>query len=339
MKRSRNASLKPYNSFSVEARAAQLIELESVNDIDEFIANDRFDSQRDLILGGGSNILFTADVEGCVILNRVPGKRIVEDAGDDVIIEASGGENWHQLVLWSLDQGLSGIENLSLIPGLAGAAPMQNIGAYGVELADVLESVKAIDLPSRERREFDNTQCRFAYRDSRFKSDDAGRYLITGIRLRLRREFRPRLTYSGIAEELASMGIDTPGARQVSDAVIRIRQRKLPDPALTGNAGSFFKNPLVDRAAADLLLREFPGLPAHPDGEQAKLSAAWMIEHCGWKGRSMGQAAVSDKHALVLINKGDASGAEILALADAIRESVLERFSVELQPEPLIIRP
>lgn len=337
MKRSQNASLKRYNSFSVEARAAQLIELESAQDIDTFIADCRFDKQRDLILGGGSNILFASDVDGSVILNRVPGKRIVEDSADDVVIEASAGENWHQLVSWSLDQGLSGIENLSLIPGLAGAAPMQNIGAYGVELADVLESVQAIDLHSRERREFDNTHCQFAYRNSRFKSDDAGRYLITGIRLRLRRHFKPRLGYSGIVEELASMGIGTPTARQVSEAVIRIRRRKLPDPAVTGNAGSFFKNPLVSQAMADTLAKTFPGLPAYPDGEKAKLSAAWMIESCGWKGRSMGQAAVSEKHALVLVNKGNASGAEILALADAIRESVQERFEVELQPEPLII--
>ena len=339
MKRSHNASLKPYNSFSVEARAAQLIELESLDDIDELIANHRFDSQRDLVLGGGSNILFASDIEGRVILNRVRGKRIVEDLGSDVIVEASAGENWHHLVLWTLDQGLSGIENLSLIPGLAGAAPLQNIGAYGVELADVLESVQAVDLLSRERRAFDNAQCRFAYRDSRFKSADAGRFLITGIRLRLQRGFTPRLAYSGIVEELASMGIATPNPRQVSDAVIRIRQRKLPDPAVTGNAGSFFKNPVVSRSTAERLSGDFPGLPVYPSGEDVKLAAAWMIENCGWKGRSMGRAAVSEKHALVLINKGAASGAEILALADAIRESVLDRFEIELQPEPLIVRP
>ena len=339
MKRSHNASLKPYNSFSVEARAAQLIELESLDDIDELIANHRFDSQRDLVLGGGSNILFASDIEGHVILNRMRGKRIVEDLGGDVIVEASAGENWHHLVLWTLDQGLSGIENLSLIPGLAGAAPLQNIGAYGVELADVLESVQAVDLLSRERRAFDNSQCRFAYRDSRFKSADAGRFLITGIRLRLQRGFTPRLAYSGIVEELASMGIATPNPRQVSDAVIRIRQRKLPDPAVTGNAGSFFKNPVVSRSTAERLSGDFPGLPVYPSGEDVKLAAAWMIENCGWKGRSMGRAAVSEKHALVLINKGAASGAEILALADAIRESVLDRFEIELQPEPLIVRP
>lgn len=339
MKRSQNASLKRYNSFSVEARAAELIELESASDIDEFIANDRIDGRRDLLLGGGSNILFASDIEGRVVLNRVPGKCIVDDSGDEAIIEASAGENWHQLVLWSLEQGLSGIENLSLIPGLAGAAPMQNIGAYGVELADVLESVQAVDMATGQRHDFNNAQCHFSYRDSRFKSADAGRYLIAGIRLRLQRRFNPRLAYSGIAEELATMGIATPNARQVSDAVIRIRRRKLPDPAVIGNAGSFFKNPLVERETADALATEFPGLPVYPAGDRAKLSAAWMIEKCGWKGRSMGQAAVSEKHALVLTNMGNATGQEILALADAIRGSVLEHFGIELQPEPLIIRP
>ncbi len=337
MKRSFNVSLKPLNSFAVEARAAQLIELESADDLLAFSTEHRFDRARDLILGGGSNILFTTDIEGTVILNRVPGKRIVEDSGDEVVLEASAGENWHQLVLWSLAQGLSGIENLSLIPGQAGAAPLQNIGAYGVELADVLDSVMTIDLESLKPREFQNSQCQFEYRNSRFKSMDAGKFMITAIRLRLRRKFMPRLSYSGIGEELALMGIDTPTASQVSDAVIRIRQRRLPDPRVHGNAGSFFKNPLVSRLTADLLLRDFKDLPVYSDGDQAKLSAAWMIEKCGWKDRSLGRAAVSGQHALVLINSDNASGADILALADAIRESVRDRFNIELQPEPLII--
>jgi UDP-N-acetylmuramate dehydrogenase len=337
VKRSFNVSLKPLNSFGVEASAAQLIELESTDDLLAFSAEHRFDRTRDLILGGGSNILFTTDIEGTVILNRVPGKRIVEDSGDEVVLEASAGENWHKLVLWSLAQGLSGIENLSLIPGQAGAAPLQNIGAYGVELADVLDSVMTIDLESRQPRVFQNSQCQFEYRNSRFKSTDAGKFMITAIRLRLRRKFMARLSYSGIGEELSLMGIDTPTAGQVSDAVIRIRQRRLPDPRVHGNAGSFFKNPLVSRLTADLLLRDFKDLPVYSDGGQAKLSAAWMIEKCGWKGRSLGRAAVSGQHALVLINRDNASGADILALADTIRESVRNRFNIELQPEPLII--
>lgn len=339
MKRILDASLKPFNSFSVEARAGQLLVLESEDDLRALMTEHVFDPKRDLVLGSGSNVLFAGDVDGTVILNRITGRRIVEDSNDTALLEAHGGENWHQLVLWSLEQGLSGIENLSLIPGLAGAAPMQNIGAYGVELADVLDSVQALDLGSGAIREFGNRDCQFAYRDSRFKSADAGKYLITLIRLRLKRNFEANLKYAGLQEELQSMGIAEPSAKQVSDAVIRIRLRRLPDPGLTGNAGSFFKNPVVSQAHAMRLQQDHAGLPVYPlDAASAKLSAAWMIEQCGWKGRSMGQAAVSDKHSLVLINRGNANGAEILALADAIRGSVLDRFNVELQPEPLVIR-
>jgi UDP-N-acetylmuramate dehydrogenase len=337
MKRIHNASLKHLNSFSVEAHAGQLLELESEEDLQAFISNHRFNKDRDLILGGGSNILFAADVEGTVVLNRVGGKRIVEDSKDDALVEVNAGENWHQLVLWCLDQGLSGIENLSLIPGLAGAAPMQNIGAYGVELADVLDAVQTIDLDNGQSREFRKDDCQLEYRNSRFKSVDAGKYLITGIRMRLQRHFIPKLAYKGLADELLSMGIGSPTAQQVSAAVIRIRQRKLPDPELRGNAGSFFKNPVVKKATASLLKKEFPGLPVYPAGHEAKLSAAWLIDQCGWKGRSLGRAAVSGQHALVLINKGNATGAEILALAGTIQVSVQDRFGIYLQPEPLII--
>lgn len=340
MKRTLNASLRHLNTFAVEARARQLLELEIETDLEEFISGHRFDPACDLILGGGSNILFAHDVEGTVVLNRISGKRIVEDSDNEVLLEASGGENWHRLVLWSLEQGLSGIENLSLIPGLAGAAPMQNIGAYGVELADVLDSVQALDLEEGTTREFKSDECQLEYRNSRFKSTDAGRYLITRIRLRLYRNFTPKLEYRGLSEELLAKGIKTPTEKNVSDAIIRIRQSKLPNPETVGNAGSFFKNPVVSRSTADLLASNYAGLPLYPQNiGETKLSAAWLIEHCGWKGRSLGRAAVSDQHALVLINKGGASGKEILALADAIRESVLKQFDIELQPEPQIVRP
>ena len=339
MKRTLEASLKHLNSFSVEARAAKLLELESENDLQTFAKQFHFDPASDLILGAGSNILFAGDIEGTVILNRIPGKKIVTDSQDEVLVEVCAGENWHQLVLWSLDQGLSGIENLSLIPGLAGAAPMQNIGAYGVELADVLDSVQALDLESGKFREFKHKDCHFAYRNSRFKSADAGRYLITRIRLRLQRNFEAKLGYAGLGEELQAMGIEVPTAKHVSEAVIRIRRRKLPDPRVIGNAGSFFKNPVVGRATAKLLEKEFAGMPIFPmDDNAAKLSAAWLIEQCGWKGRSMGRAAVSDQHALVLVNKDNATGADLLALANAIRESVQDRFAIELQPEPRIVQ-
>jgi len=338
MKRIADASLKHLNSFSVEARAHRLIELTSEQDLQTFTSEHRFDAKRDVILGGGSNILFAGDIEGSVVLNRITGKKIIEDSGDEVLVQAHAGENWHQLVLWCLGQGLSGIENLALIPGLTGAAPMQNIGAYGVELADVLQSVQTIDLKSGQDREFKHRECQLGYRDSRFKSADAGKYLITGIRLLLRRTFKPNLAYKGLAEELLSMGISEPTAQQVCEAVVRIRQRKLPDPNTVGNAGSFFKNPVINREIANALAKEFEGLPVYPAEGGAKLSAAWMIEHCDWKGRSIGGAAVSEQHALVLINKGDATGTEILALAKAIQDSVKKRFDIELQTEPIIIR-
>ena len=338
MKRVPGASLKNYNSFGVEAYAGELLTLESEEDL-EVIANEPgFDPANDLILGEGTNVLFAGDVSGRVILNRITGKSIIETSQDSALIEACGGENWHQLVVWSLDQGLSGLENLSLIPGLAGAAPIQNIGAYGVELADSLHSVEVFDPVSKRRHDIQKNDCGFGYRDSRFKSRDNGRFLITRIRLRLDRKFKPRLAYAGIEHELRMQGIDSPTATDVSNAVIRIRQRKLPDPKVIGNAGSFFKNPLVKRSLAKALVREYSGLPVYPvDDKNAKLSAAWLIESCGWKGRSMGEAAVYDKHALVLINKGQATGQDILALADTIRDSVKGRFGIDLQAEPRII--
>ena len=339
MKQIANASLKHFNSFSVEAHASQLLVLESEHDLKTFADGFRFDSQRDLILGGGSNVLFVGDVEGSVILNRVMGRKIVADSDNEVLVEACGGENWHQLVLWSLDQGLSGIENLSLIPGLAGAAPIQNIGAYGVELSDVLVSLQAIDLKTGEFHEFSRSDCQFDYRSSRFKSADAGRFLITRIRLRLQRDFTPRLAFAGLDEELRSMGIEHVTAKQLSDAVIRIRQRKLPDPETIGNAGSFFKNPVVDSAVADMLKRDFSELPVYAaENGKSKLSAAWMIDQCGWKGHREGDAGVSDQHALVLVNHGNASGRQLLNLANAIGESVKSRFGIDLKPEPRIIQ-
>lgn len=340
MKRSDNASLRHLNSFAVEARAGQLLEIECVDDLQVFTDDFHFDRKRDLVLGGGSNILFAGDVDGTVVLNRVVGKRIVAESDDTVLVEACAGENWHQLVLWSLGQGLSGLENLSLIPGLAGAAPIQNIGAYGVEFADVLDTVEALDLANGKLRMFSADDCRLGYRDSRFKGIEADKYLITRIRLRLQRRFEANLAYPGLRVELDSMGINRPSAKQVSEAVIRLRRRKLPDPAVAGNAGSFFKNPVVGNDLAESLQREFDGLPVYAVGSgMSKLSAAWLIEHCGWKGRRRGGAAVSEQHALVLVNRGHATGIELLELATAIADSVRQRFALDLVPEPRIVRP
>ena len=338
MKRSQHASLKHLNSFSVEASADQILELESEQDLLALAAEHQYDPTTDLVLGGGSNVLLATNVQGTVILNRVTGKRIVSETGNEVLVEVCGGENWHQLVLWTLEQGFSGIENLSLIPGLAGAAPMQNIGAYGVELSNVLESVRAIELKTGELHQFDQNECKLSYRDSRFKSKDANRFLISHVVIRLQKQFVPKLAYAGLLEELSSMGIDQPTAKQVSEAVIRIRLRKLPNPEVTANAGSFFKNPIVDRLRADALRKDFTDLPAYAttDGN-AKLSAAWMIDQCGWKGHREGDAGVSNQHALVLVNYGNAGGQHLLDLANAINESVKKRFGILLTPEPRII--
>lgn len=334
MRRADDVSLRRYNSFGVEARAREVVQLDSLSDLEGL----NFDPACDLVLGGGSNLLLANDIEGTVFLNRIRGMRILSDRDGIATVEAAAGEIWHSLVLWSLAHGLTGLENLSLIPGLAGAAPLQNIGAYGVELSDVLESVQAWDWQSRERVEFSNTDCQFGYRDSRFKSGDAGRYLVTALRLRLSRQFEPRLTYSGLGEQLAKMEISSPTARQVSQAVIMLRKRKLPDPALVGNAGSFFKNPLVTCEAADSLRSRFPDLPLFAvEGRHCKLGAGWMIEHCGWKGFREGDAGVSERHALVLVNHGHASGREILALADKVSESVFETFGIRLETEPRIV--
>lgn len=334
MRQAQDVSLRRYNTFGVEARAARVVQIDSVGEL----PGQAFFPATDLVLGGGSNVLLADDLNGTVFLNRIRGMRIVSDEQDSVLVEACAGEIWHSLVLWTLAQGLSGLENLSLIPGLSGAAPLQNIGAYGVELADLLESVQAWDWAAGRLLRFGNRDCGFGYRSSRFKSDNAQRYLITAIRLRLSRSYQPRLSYPGLAEQLAAMGISQPTAQQVSRAVIALRKRKLPDPARLGNAGSFFTNPVVDPGQAESLRRRFPELPVHALGARhAKLGAAWMIEHCGWKGYRHGDAGVAEQHALVLVNHGRASGAQILELADMVRQSVHETFGIELQTEPVIV--
>lgn len=328
-------SLRAFNSFGTQARAGLVLAIETEEDL---LALPGFDFERDLLLGGGSNVLILDDVPGTVYLNRISGIEILEDDGETALVEAGAGENWHELVLWSLDRGLCGLENLSLIPGLAGAAPIQNIGAYGVELSSVLVSVTAWDWRSGAWASLPAADCAFGYRDSRFKSIEPGRYLITSIRLRLWRSFRARLDYPGLAGELERAGVTRPTARDVSEAVVRLRRNKLPDPAVCGNAGSFFKNPVLPPAEAEALLERFPGLPAWPaERGQRKLSAAWMIEHCGFKGCREGDAGVSERHALVLVNHGSASGREIEALARRIRSVVEDSFGVRLEYEPRLV--
>jgi UDP-N-acetylmuramate dehydrogenase len=332
MKVTERPSLKHLNTFGLDARAAALVEIENEEDL---LGIPGIDPLRDFVLGGGSNVVFLGDVPGTVYRNRIRGIDIVGEENGRVLVEAGAGEDWHGLVCWTLGRGLAGLENLSLIPGTVGAAPIQNIGAYGVELASVLDLVTAWDWRTGSWVTLSRDDCRFDYRDSRFRSGEPGRYLITSVRLALSREFEPRLDYPGLAEELGTI---EPSAAAVSEAVIRLRRRKLPDPLETGNAGSFFKNPRVPAGEATALLEQHPGLPvwALGDGE-FKLSAAWMIEACGLKGRQEGGARVSERHALVLVNTGGASGHDVSALAVEVQKAVFEAFGLRLEPEPLLV--
>ncbi|MDT8321141.1 MAG: UDP-N-acetylmuramate dehydrogenase [Xanthomonadales bacterium] len=335
MQISERPSLRGLNSFGLEARAQRAVTIETEDDLTSL---PPFNPRADLLLGGGSNVLLTTDVPGTVFLNRIRGRAIVAEHDGQAWVEVGAGENWHRLVRWSLDEGLCGLENLSLIPGLAGAAPIQNIGAYGVELSGIVDRLTAWDWHTANRVRFARADCGFAYRESRFKSAEPDRYLIISLRLRLSREFNARLDYAGLSEELAAAGVLNATPRDVSDAVIRLRRRKLPDPAKCGNAGSFFKNPVVSKETATGLLNEYPELPVWADdAEQVKLSAAWMIERCGCKGQRRGDAGVSQRHALVLINHGAATGRDVLALAESIKARVADRFGITLETEPRIL--
>ncbi len=328
-----NAELAQLSTFRLPARAAELACIESP---EQLLALPPTQGP-ELILGGGSNTLFVADYPGRVVVNRMRGVRIKAD-GEDVLVSAAAGENWHALVRRCLDHRLYGIENLVMIPGSVGAAPMQNIGAYGVELADVFESLEALDRESGERVRFSRDDCRFGYRDSRFKSGDRGRFVICEVTLRLSRTFAPQAGYASLAAELKRAGIGLPGPRQLAAAVMRLRRHRLPDPARLANAGSFFKNPVVDAKTAKPLLAEHPELPHWPlPGGDCKLAAAWMIESLGWKGRSLGRVGVYRHHALVLVNHGGATSAELLELVAAISDSVASRFGLRLEPEPVMV--
>ncbi len=332
-----DADLSARNTFGVPARAPWLLEVNNASTLAEALALPQIRGLPLLPIGGGSNLLFAGDAPGVVLALRGDRVRILADDGEAAIIRADAGLGWHALVLWSLRQGLCGLENLALIPGHAGAAPIQNIGAYGAEVGEFVHAVEAWDRDAGQTVRLDRASCAFGYRDSVFKRQP-DRYLLLALELALPRQAPLRTGYAGIAEELQAMGVDAPGAADVAAAVIRIRQRKLPDPAVTGNAGSFFKNPLVGQAQADALKAEHPALPVFGAGEhQRKLSAAWLIEAAGWKGARDGDAGVSPDHALVLVNHGQATGAQLLALARRIAASVQERFGVTLEPEPRVI--
>jgi UDP-N-acetylmuramate dehydrogenase len=331
----RDVDLSAFNTFALPAIARRLIRVKSAADARSFAANDH--DAPPLILGGGSNLLLAGGDIATVLKVEIPGRRKLGEDGDALLVEAGAGENWHDFVRWTLAAGWAGLENLSLIPGTAGAAPIQNIGAYGMEMAERFDSLDALDLTTGATRQFDAAACRFAYRESVFKHQP-GRWLVTAVRFRLPRRWQPRLGYGELGGELAARGIASPTPRQVSDAIIAIRRRKLPDPAKLGNAGSFFKNPLVDTARCAALRANYPALPHYPQTNgQVKLAAGWLIEQCGWKGQRHGAAGCHAGQALVLVNHGGATGADILALAAAIRSDVCARFGVDLEIEPVVV--
>ena len=356
----KNVPLQPFNTFGIAARAQSLVRVHSVHDVLAVLADPALASAPKFVLGGGSNIVLTGDVKPVVLKIEIKGLRLVQETDRAFIVEAGAGEGWHDCVAWTLAQGLHGLENLALIPGTVGAAPVQNIGAYGVELQDRFESLDAIDLATGQPFTLDAAQCGFGYRDSVFKhapSDAqesgglprgmglAGRAVITHVRFRLPKPWKPVLGYLDLERRRAEAGVDHPSAQQIFDWVCDIRRAKLPDPAVLGNSGSFFKNPTVSPdQCADIIARE-PRIVHYPmpDGT-IKLAAGWLIDACGWKGKTIGKAGVYEKQALVLVNRGDrhsaedsVTGGEVMTLARAIETSVYERFGIRLEPEPVVV--
>lgn len=332
-----DAPLGGRNTLRVAARAALLVDVRDSAALAEVLAFPLLRNAPLLVLGEGSNLLLTRDMPGAVLSLVTRGIRILADDGEHAIVRAEAGESWNDLVHWTLGRGLAGLENLVLIPGTAGAAPIQNIGAYGVELREFVQAVEAWDRQAAAFVRLDKAACEFGYRDSLFKRERE-RYVVTALELKLPRRAALRLDYAGVREELAALGAATPTPALVAEAIARLRRRKLPDPAVIGNAGSFFKNPVVAAAQAQALAAAHPALPQWPlaDG-QVKLSAAWLIEQAGYRGLREGDAGIAAQHALVLVNHGQASGAQLWGLAQRVREGVRERYGVMLEPEPRVV--
>ena len=331
-------NLRAWNTFGLPAIAQTLIHIDEEADVRRVVDHPEFGRAPKFVLGGGSNIVLARDVSAVVLKVAIGGIRLLETRSDAFIVEAGAGVPWHELVAWTIDQGLPGLENLALIPGTTGAAPVQNIGAYGLELQDRFESLDGVDLVTGRGFTLDGRLCRFGYRDSVFKHELAGKSVITRVRLRLPRPWRPELGYLDLQRRIEETGLTAPDARQIFDWVCQIRRAKLPDPAVIGNAGSFFKNPVVTpEQCRDIIARD-PHVVHYPmDDGSFKLAAGWLIDACGWKGKSVGGAGVYEKQALVLVNRGEARGAEVLTLARAIQESVYGRFGIRLESEPILL--
>lgn len=345
MKIKENISLKPYNTFGVEASARYFVEVATVEDVQELVVSNLFQKEHHLFLGGGSNILFTKDFDGLVIKNNLKGIEVLEENNNEISVRVMSGENWHDFVMYAVERGWGGIENLALIPGTVGATPVQNIGAYGVEIQETVASVEAVSLKGEHpmsaiggHRMFTKEECHFGYRDSVFKKEAKGQYFITSVTFKLSKNKKPNISYQALQTELAERKVKDPSVQDVAEAVIAIRKSKLPDPVVIGNAGSFFKNPQISPEKFSELQRSFADVPFFEgEGGLVKVPAAWFIEKAGWKGKRVGNTGAHERQPLVLVNHGEATGQEIKSLSEKIQRSVQEKFDIELETEVTIL--
>jgi UDP-N-acetylmuramate dehydrogenase len=329
-----NFSLKPYNTFGIEVKARFFATFENVQELQQLLQKPGIANAEKLILGGGSNVLFTRNFDGVVLKNNIKGISVIDQNEDFALVKAGSGEVWHEMVLFCIEHGLAGVENLSLIPGTVGAAPLQNIGAYGVELKDVFESLEAVNVETGRLETFGKEACDFGYRESYFKKAGKGKYIIVSVTLKLRKKPEFNTSYGDIQKTLATMEITDLNIKAISEAVCAIRKSKLPDPAVIGNAGSFFKNPEVDKSEFESLKKLYPEMPGYVISEsKIKVPAGWLIEQLGWKGKQIDNYGVHKNQALVLVNYGGAEGNKIKQLAHDIIASVKEKFGIELSPE------
>ena len=330
----KDASLKQYNTFGMEVKAEWLVEITDPADFSELLQDQRWRNLPRLILGGGSNILFTKSVSGVVLVIKTKGVRCIKEQDHKVWIQAQAGEVWHSFVLQCIENGWAGLENLSLIPGSVGASPMQNIGAYGVEIKDVFSSLEALDVNTGELRVFNHNDCNFGYRESVFKKEEKGQWIISSVTFCLDKIHHLKMEYGDIQKRISERGIQVPTIQDVSEAVCYIRQSKLPDPKVLGNAGSFFKNPVIPKSLLDELTIQFPDMPHYTVSQDSvKVPAGWLIEKAGWKGKKWERCAVHERQALVLVNWNEATGQEVWDLSSAIVQDIQSKFRIELERE------
>lgn len=331
-----NYSLKNYNTFGIDVKCRYFVESDTESEFLEFVSSYELKPEEIMVLGEGSNFLFTDDFDGTVFYPTMKGMEIVEENDEHVWVKVGAGEVWDDFVAWAVEQGYGGVENLSLIPGHVGAAPVQNVGAYGMEAGDTIEQVEAIQIEKARKETISAADCRFAYRDSIFKGEWKNRYIVTYVVFRLTKVPEFRLNYGSVREELQKLG--EVSLKNIRRAIIQIRRAKLPDVKELPNAGSFFKNPVVSREQAGQLKERYPELPVYPvDEDRVKLAAGWLIEQCGWKGKDLGKAGVYEKQALILVNRAGASGVEVARLANEVKKSVFMTFGVWIEPEVYVI--